>query len=99
MNPTFKVLIIGMFIGLFLINIYFRARVMKAYKYLIKNNIQFSARDVLSRSKLEHAILPQYPSHRSEIINFVALMKRSLMLSLGVIVLIIVITLVFHFSQ
>jgi len=96
MNPTFKVLIISMFVGLFVINFYFRAKVMKAYKYLIQNDIKFSAMDALSRSKMENNILPRYPRHRVEIYNFVALMKKSLLLSSGVIVLIIIIALVSH---
>lgn len=97
MNPTFKVLIISMFVGLFLINIYFRAKVMKAYKYLIQNNIEFKAMDVLRTSKLKNNILPKYPAHQTEIINFVTLMKKSLTLSMGVIVLIIIIGLISHY--
>lgn len=97
MNPTFKVLIISMFVGLFVINIYFRAKVMKAYKYLIKNNIKFSATDILSKSKMENNVIPRYPKHEAEIRNFVDLMKRSLLLSLGVVILILSITVIYHF--
>ncbi len=88
-----------MFVGLFVINIYFRAKVMKAYKYLIQNDIKFSAMDVLSKSKLKNKVLPSYPQHTAQINNFVSLMRRSLTLSLGVIVLIIVIGLVVQFFQ
>lgn len=94
MNPTIKYLLISMFVGLFIINIYFRAKVMKAYKYLIQNNIEFSALDVFSKSKMENELLPKYPKHHNEIKLFVSLMKKSLLLSLGVIVLIITIGLV-----
>lgn len=94
MNPTIKVLIIGMFVGLFIINVYFRAKVMKSYKYLIQNNIEFSALDVFSKSKMKNELLPKYPKHQKEIELFVFLMKKSLILSLGVIVLIIAIGLV-----
>lgn len=86
-----------MFVGLFVINIYFRAKVMKAYKYLIQNNIKFSATDILSKSKMENNVLPRYPKHKAEIQNFVDLMKRSLLLSLGVVILILAITMVYHF--
>jgi len=86
-----------MFVGLFAINIYFRAKVMKAYKYLVQNNIKFSATDILSKSKMENTVLPRYPKHQAEIKNFVELMKRSLLLSAGVIILILTITLVYHF--
>lgn len=98
MNPAFKVLIISMFVGLFAINIYFRAKVMKAYKYLVQNDIKFSAMDILSNAKMENTVLPRYPMHQAEIRNFVDLMKRSLMLSIGVIVLIIVIGLIYHYA-
>lgn len=94
MIPTFKVLLISMFVGLFLINIYFRAKVMKAYKYLIQNDIKFSAMDMLSKSKLEGVVLPKYPKHQSQILNFAHLMKKSLLLSAGVIVLILAIGLI-----
>lgn len=94
MNPTIKYLIIGTFVGLFIINIYFRAKVMKSYKYLIQNNIEFSALDVFSKSKMKNELLPKYPKHQNEIKHFVSLMKKSLMLSGGLIVVIIAIGLV-----
>lgn len=96
MALTFKVLIISMFVGLFLINIFFRARVMKAYKYLVKNDIRFTAKDILSKSKMENDILPKYPDHQKEIKNFVDLMKTSLMFSLGLILVILVLALIFN---
>ena len=95
MAITLKVLIISMFVGLFLINILFRAKVMKSYKYLIKNDIRFSVKDVLSKSRMENDILPLYPKHREEITNFVHLMRTSLLLSFGVIVLILGLALTF----
>jgi len=97
MALTFKVLIISMFVGLFMINIIFRARVMKAYKYLVKNDIRFTAKDILSKSKMENDILSKYPDHQKEIKNFVDLMKTSLMFSIGLIVVILALALIFNF--
>lgn len=88
MNPPIKYLVISLFVGLFIINIYFRAKVMKAYKYLIQNKIEFSAMDVLSKSKMKNELLPKYPKHQKEIKHFVKLMKKSLLMSLGLITII-----------
>jgi len=88
-----------MFVGLFLINLYFRAKVLKAYKYLMQNDIKFSAKDILSKTKLEQEILPRYPKHKNEILNFVNLMRRSVMLSIIVIILIALVGLVIKFAS
>lgn len=97
MTSSLKVLIIGLFIGLFIINLIFRAKVLKAYKYLIKNDISFSALDALSKRKLQQNIIPRYPNHREEIMKFVQSMKTSIFLSIGVIVLILVLALTYRF--
>lgn len=85
-----------MFVGLFLINLYFRAKVLKSYKYLVQHDIKFKATDILSKTKLDEEILPRYPNHKREILNFVGLMRKSIMLSLLVILLIALVGLIFN---
>lgn len=86
-----------MFVGLFLINLYFRAKVLKSYKYLVQNDIKFGAKDVLRKAKMEQDILPRYPKHKNEILNFVGLMRKSILLSLLLITLIAIVGLIFKF--
>ena len=69
--------IIGIFILLLLLNIYFRVKVLKSYRYLVKNRVQFTLSHFLDEKKMRSEILNRYPQHEVEILNFVRLIRRS----------------------
>jgi len=93
-----KIFLISVFAGLFVLNLYFRFKVLKAYKYLVKNDIKFSAKHVLSRTRMENEVYPKYAVHKAEIENFVNLMRNSIKISLGVILLLMVCGLIFKYN-
>lgn len=63
-------LIIGLFVAMLFLNIYFRVKVMKSYKRLVQNRVEFGAAHVFNRSKLEKEVLPRYPNMRQDILDF-----------------------------
>ena len=69
--------IIGLFAAMLFVNIYFRVRVLKAYKRLVQQRVEFNVKHVLSPSKMEAEIYPQYPDQVEDIKIFV----RHLLLS------------------
>ncbi len=86
MNQIFYSLIIGLFIALLFFNLYFRIKVLRFYKTLVKNRIEFGAIHIFNKSRMAKEILPRYPQFKNDIEGFAQHMR----LSLGVAVLIVI---------
>lgn len=71
-------IVIGLFVAMLFVNLYFRAKVLKVYGILVRNKVEFGAAHIFNRQKLEEEILPKYPQFRSEIESFVRHMKYSI---------------------
>lgn len=77
MYITLITLIIAAFIALLFLNVYFRVKVIKIYRVLVKNNIEFGAKHVFNDKKLKEEVLPMYPEHQEDILNFAKHLKFS----------------------
>lgn len=75
------------FLGLLGLNIYFRARVLKAYRLLVRARVEFDATDMLSKEKIEQ-IVADHPDHEQAIRDFTGGIRRSMSLASALIVLI-----------
>ena len=64
-------IVIGLFIAMLFVNVYFRVKVMKSYRVLVKNRVDFDAVHIMNREKLAEEILPKYPHMKTEIETFV----------------------------
>lgn len=71
-------IVIGLFVAMLFLNVYFRAKVLKVYGVLVRNKVEFGATHIFSRQKLEEEILPRYPQFRSEIETFIRHMRYSI---------------------
>ena len=71
-------IVIGLFVAMLFVNLYFRAKVLKAYGVLVRNKVEFSAVHVFNRKKLEAEILPRYPQFKTEIETFIRHMRYSI---------------------
>ncbi len=83
-------IVIGLFVAMLFVNLYFRAKVLKAYGVLVRNKVQFGAAHIFNRKKLEEEILPRYPKFRIEIESFVRHMKFTIQMASVLIALITV---------
>ena len=83
-------LIIGIFIALLFLNIYFRVKVIKLYKTLVQNRIEFDSSHIFNNQKMETEILPKYPKFRNEIVGFAGHIKKSLSIAVVLVLLITV---------
>ena len=63
-------IVIGLFVAMLFLNIYFRVKVLKSYKKLVQNKVEFGAKHVFSKKKMEEEILPRYPHMKTEIETF-----------------------------
>ena len=69
--------IIALFGGMLFLNVYFRVKVFKVYKYLVQNKVQFGWSHFFHEDRLSHEIIAKYPQHETEIRTFVRLIRRS----------------------
>lgn len=85
-----SIVVVALFVALLFFNLYFRIKLLKGFKYLIRNKVQFGIKHILIREKLEEEVLNRYPTQRNEIIQFVHLLKRAILIATILLVLIAV---------
>jgi hypothetical protein len=71
-------IVIGLFVAMLFVNLYFRAKVFRVYGILVRNRVEFGASHIFNRKKLEEEILPKYPQFRNEIETFISHMRYSI---------------------
>lgn len=71
-------IVIGLFVAMLFVNLYFRAKVFKAYGILVRNKVEFGTTHIFNRKKLEEEILPRYPQFQNEIESFIKHMRNSI---------------------
>ena len=75
------------FAGMLFVNIYFRVRVLKAYKKLVKARVEFDATDMLNERRIDE-IVRRYPQHEQIIRDFTGGIRSSMSIATALIVLI-----------
>jgi hypothetical protein len=71
-------IVIGLFVAMLFVNLYFRAKVFRVYGILVRNKVEFGAAHIFNRKKLEEEILPRYPQFQNEIEIFIKHMRNSI---------------------
>ena len=81
-------IVLGLFAAMLFLNVYFRVRVLKTYKILVKNKVEFGASHFFNREKREQEIHPRYPDMVNEIEVFVSHIQYSVRMATVLIALI-----------
>lgn len=81
-------LIIGLFVAMLFVNVYFRIKVLKAYKVLVQNEVEFKAIHVFNKDRMEKEIFPKYPNLTNEISSFAKHIRYSIKMATVLIILI-----------
>ena len=71
-------IIIGLFVALLFVNVYFRVKVLKAYKKLVQQKVEFGAVHIFNKAKMEAEILPRYPNSRQDILDFSKYLRNTI---------------------
>jgi len=71
-------LVIGLFVAMLFLNIYFRMKVLRAYKVLVQNKVEFDASHIFNDQKMEKEIFPRYPAQKENIKIFVNHIRYSI---------------------
>lgn len=88
MYTLLTTIIIGLFVAMLFLNLYFRAKVLKVYGVLVRNKVEFGAAHIFNRQRLEKEILPRYPKFQNEIETFIRHMRYSIQMATVLMVLI-----------
>ena len=88
MSGNLFLILIVSFVGLLFLNIYIRLRVLKLYRRLVKNRVQFETNDLLNVKRMETEVIPKYPEHEDTIRQFVRQIKFSIRIAIVLVVLI-----------
>lgn len=92
MEPVARLLlfIAFLFAGFFVLNLYFRVKVVGSYRRLSKARIEFGASEIFSDEKMQ-VIIDRHPDHEADLKQF----SRYLRLSVWMASVFIVVTIVF----
>jgi flagellar basal body-associated protein FliL len=88
MQTLLLVIIIALFIAMVLVNVLFRARVLKSYGKCIRAHIEFGAAHVFNKKKREEEIHTRYPDHIADIEEFCTNLQATIRMATVLIVLI-----------
>ena len=80
--------VIGLFVAMLFVNVYFRVRVLKVYKILVQNEVEFGAKHIFNKERMEADIIPKYPNQKENIELFVRHMQYSIRMATVLIFLI-----------
>ncbi len=81
-------IVIGLFLVMLFLNLYFRVKVLRTYRKLVDNRVEFGAAHLFNKSKMEEEIFPRYPHMREEIETFSRHMQYSIKMASVLILLI-----------
>ena len=88
MYVTLVVIIISLVLALLAVNVYFRMRVFKYYKTLVRSEVEFDLSHILNRDKLENEVIPKYPESSDDIRTFIHHLKLSFRIGMVLFILI-----------
>lgn len=82
------VIVLLLFAAMVFVNVYFRVRVLKSYKKLVQNRVEFGAAHFFNQKKMEEEVFPKYPHMKEDIQVFVNNMKYTIKMATVLIALI-----------
>lgn len=67
-----------LFVMMLGVNLYFRAKVLRAYRVLVQNEVDFTPGQIFSKLRVEDEIIPKYPDSAQAIRDFSGYLQRSI---------------------
>jgi len=81
-------IVLGLFAAMLFVNVYFRMKVLRTYRTLVQNRVEFGAAHIFNKRKMEEEIYPQYPHMVKHIETFVNHIRYSMRMATVLIALI-----------
>lgn len=79
------------FASLFVVVVYFRIRVLRAYGILVRNRVQFDIAHIFNKERMQTEIIEKYPAHSNTIRDF----ARGIRLSMSMVTVFMVLITLF----
>ena len=67
-----------LFVAMLAVNLYFRAKVLRAYRVLVQNEVDFTPAQIFSSLRVEDEIVPKYPQSATAIRDFSGYLQKSI---------------------
>lgn len=77
-----------LFVAMLFVNLYFRAKVLRAYRILVRSEVDFTPAQILSRQRTEEEVVPAYPAQAQAIRDFGGYLRRSIRMATVLLLLI-----------
>ena len=81
-------IVAGLFLAMLFLNVYFRVRVLRVYKVLVQNEVEFGAAHIFNSEKMKSEIYPKYPGQKENIEIFTRHMRYSIKMATVLVALI-----------
>ena len=81
-------IIAGLFVAMLFVNLYFRAKVLRADRVLVQTEVDFTAAQILSQRRMEEEVVTSYPQQAEAIRDFGNYLRRSIRMATVLLVLI-----------
>lgn len=78
MKVLLLTIVILLFVAMLGVNLYFRAKVLKAYRLLVQARVDFTPGQIFSSMRVEDEIIPQYPDSAESIRDFSRYLQLSI---------------------
>jgi|SRR5690606_28595746 len=99
MTQLFVYFIAGLFLALLFVNLFFRWKVIKVYKVLVQNRVEFDAMDVFKSGQKMEPVYKKFPRHKKDISDFIRYIRFSVGMAVLIVVLITLLGLVLHYYR
>ncbi|TXF87772.1 hypothetical protein FUA23_17735 [Neolewinella aurantiaca] len=77
-----------LFVMMLGVNLYFRAKVLRAYRKLVQDEVDFTPGQIFSKLRVEDEIIPKYPASADAIRDFSNYLQLSIKMTTVLMVLI-----------
>lgn len=81
MQTLLLTIVILLFVTMLGVNLYFRARVLRAYRVLVRNRVDFTPGQIFSPERVEDEIIPRYPEQAEAIRSFSQYLRHSIQMT------------------
>ncbi len=81
-------LVVGLVAALLVVNIFFRARLLKLYRILVNARVDFEAKHIFNKSLMEEEIITKHPNMAKELRSFSQQIRNSIYIAAAIVLLI-----------
>jgi len=78
MQSLLLTIVVCLFVAMLVVNLYFRAKVLRAYRVLVRARVDFTPGQIFSKERVEEEVIPAYPEQADAIRNFSNYLRRSI---------------------